>query len=105
MTISAAAFGRQINWEDDESPPGHTLSFKRSFQVVSTGLFTKLICPKWLFEWAPTKKIRESRDGFAEFRVRLLRTMSYAPTSRLSPVPTRTVIYIRDDQRKEAVRR
>ena len=89
MTISAAAFGRQIDWEDDEPPPGHTLSFKRSVQAVGSGLFTKLLCPKWLFEWAPTKKIREARDGFAEFRVRPLycaptwaepRTDVYSPT-------------------------
>jgi len=69
MTVSAAGFGYQINWEDDEAPPGHNLSFKRSVEMVGTGLFIRILCPKRIFEWAPTKKIREARDGFAEFRV------------------------------------
>ena len=70
MTISAAAFGRRIGWEDEQPLPGHELSFKRSVQAVGTGILLRLLCPRWLFEWAPTKKIREARDGFAEFRVR-----------------------------------
>ena len=70
MTISAAGFGRQINWEDDEAPPGHVLSFKRSVEIVNTGLVFGSLCPKWIFEWGPTEKVREVRDGFAEFRVR-----------------------------------
>ena len=69
MIISAAAFGRRTGWRDDEPPPGHRLSFKRSIAIVGTGLFTRILCPKWIFEWAPTEKIREARDGFAEFRV------------------------------------
>ena len=100
MTISAAAFGRRINWEDDEPPPGHTLSFKQSIQAVVAGLFTKFMCPKWLFGWAPVKNIREARDGFAEFRVRPLRTM----TSPLSLGPTYTVLFIGDDRRTQAFR-
>ena len=75
MSISAAGFGRRINWEDDGVPSGHVLSFKRSVEIVSTGLFIRLFCPKWIFEWAPTKKIREARDGFAEFRVRSRRAL------------------------------
>ena len=78
MTISAAGFGRRINWEDDEAPSGHDLSFKSSVEAVSTGLFIRLISPKWLFEWGPSQKIREARDGFAEFRVSSLRTC-YVP--------------------------
>ncbi|KAF9653356.1 cytochrome P450 [Thelephora ganbajun] len=68
MTISAAGFGHQINWEDDGTPPGHKLSFKQSVEIVSTGAFIRVFCPKWIFEWAPIKKIREVRDGFSEFR-------------------------------------
>jgi len=75
MTISAAGFGRQIEWEDDEAPPGHNLSFKRSVEAVSTGLFIRLISPKWLFELGPTQKFRDARDGFTEFRVCSLRTL------------------------------
>ena len=70
MAISAAGFGRRINWEDDEAPPGHDLSFKQSVQAVGAGILIRILCPKWIFEWAPTKKIRDARDGFAEFRVR-----------------------------------
>jgi hypothetical protein len=69
MTISAAGFGHRISWEDDEVPPGHKLSFKQSVEIIGTGIFVRLLCPKWLFEWAPIEKIREARDGFAEFRV------------------------------------
>ena len=69
MTISAAGFGYRINWEDNKVPPGHKLSFKKSVKLIGTGVFVRLLCPKWLFEWAPIEKIREARDGFAEFRV------------------------------------
>lgn len=70
MTISAAGFGYHISREDGEAPPGHTMSFKRSIDIVGAGLFVRLLCPNWLFEWAPTKQIREVRDGLSEFRVR-----------------------------------
>lgn len=75
MTISAAGFGRRVPWGDDEVPPGHKLSFKRSVEILGTGLFVRLLCPKWIFEWGPTEKIREARDGFAEFRVSATRTL------------------------------
>ena len=74
MIISAAGFGRQTSWKGDEASPGHHLSFKRSIEIVSAGLFLRVFCPKWIFEWAPIKQIREVRDGFAEFRVCSLRT-------------------------------
>ena len=73
MTIAAAGFGYRIRWEDETAPPGHELSFKRAIKAVSAGIFLRLLCPKWIFEWAPTKRIREVRDSFAEFRVRSLR--------------------------------
>ena len=69
MTISAAGFGHRINWEDGDAPPGHKLSFRRSVEILNTALMTRLLCPKWIFEWAPIEKIREAREGFAEFRV------------------------------------
>ena len=98
MTISAAGFGHRISWEDDEAPPGRSMSFKRSVEVVGTGLFIRMLCPKWIFEWAPTKKIREARDGFAEFRVRSLRARVYASALRLNINSTRAVILGGDDQ-------
>ena len=70
MIISAAAFGRRTGWRDDEASPGHRLSFKRSITIVGTGLFIRILCPKLVFDWAPVERIREVRDGFAEFRVR-----------------------------------
>jgi len=69
MIISAAAFGRRTTWEEDEAHPGHDLSFKQSVGVVSTGIFVRALCPKWIFDWGPTERIRKARDGFAEFRV------------------------------------
>ena len=69
MAISAAGFGRRISWEDDVVPPGHNLSFKRSVELVSATLFLRVLCPKWIFDWAPIERVREARDGFAEFRV------------------------------------
>lgn len=72
MTISAAGFGLRIGWEDEEVPPGHKLSFKQSVEIIGTSIFVRLVCPQWLFEWAPTEKIRVARDGFAEFRASLL---------------------------------
>jgi hypothetical protein len=103
MTISAAAFGRQITWEDDEPHPGHDLSFKQSIEAVGTGLLIRLLCPKWIFEWAPTEKIREARDGFAEFRVRSPPTRSRAGILQLILNSMRVVIFSGDDQRMEAI--
>ena len=101
MTISAAGFGYQINWEDEDTPPGHDMSFKRSVEIVSNGIFTRGLCPKWLFEWAPTRKIREVRDGFAEFRVRSLRTGILRPSFNSACA----VIFSGDDQRTEILQR
>jgi len=103
MIISAAGFGRRTSWEDDEAPPGHRLSFKRSIEIVGTGLFTRVLCPKWIFEWGPTKKIREARDGFAEFRVCSLRTGPRIWTVLLKINPTRTVVFVGVDQRAEVL--
>ena len=97
MTISAAGFGHQINWEDDEIPPGHTLNFKRSIEVVGAGVLIRIMCPKWIFEWAPTKKIREARDGFAEFRVCPLRARLRTGTFRLNVNAMYAVILGGDD--------
>ena len=80
MTISAAAFGRRTGWRDDEVPAGHSMSFKRAIEIVGTGVFIRVLCPKWIFKWGPTEKIREARDGFAEFRV-----CSLWITSRIGP--------------------
>ena len=104
MTISAAGFGRQIEWEDGKAPPGHNLTFKRSVEAVSFGLFIRLISPKWLFEWGPTQKIRDARDGFAEFRVSSLRIRPRTNTHRLRIYPTRAVLFGRDDQWAEILR-
>ena len=69
MVISAAGFGRRINWEDNEVSPGHGLGFKRSVEIVGAGTLIRALCPKWIFEWTRTTKIRGARDGFAEFQV------------------------------------
>ena len=69
MIISTAAFGRRTGWGDDKVPPGHGMSFKRAIKIVGTGILLRVLCPKWIFEWGPTERIREARDGFAEFRV------------------------------------
>ena len=69
MTISAAGFGHRIGWEDDEIPPGHKMGFKRAVEIIGTGIFVKLLCPNWIFQWAPIEVVREARDGFAEYRV------------------------------------
>jgi hypothetical protein len=104
MTISAAGFGRRISWEDDETPPGHKISFKRSVEILNSRLLLKMLCPKWIFEWAPTKKIREARDGFAEFRVRpKLGPRPSALRSRINPMYA--VISGRDDQRAKVLQR
>lgn len=81
MIISAAGFGHRIDWENEEVPPGHNLSFKRSVEIISSGILLRLVCPKWIFEWAPTEKIREARDGFAEFRVSPLHELDRASVS------------------------
>ena len=95
MALSAAAFGYPINWGDNEVPSGHKLSFKQSVETLGSGLAVRFLSPKWLFEWAPTKKIRDARDGFAEFRVRSPGRVDALPPSIYL---TRVVIYGGDDQ-------
>ena len=89
MTISVAGFGHDIRWEDEEVPPGHHMSFKQAVGIVSTGVFLRVLCPKWIYEWAPTKRIREVRDGFTEFRVCLLRTCCCSSAENWSGVYSR----------------
>ena len=105
MTISAAAFGRRIAWEDDKAHPGHDLSFKQSIETIHTALVVRALCPKWIFEWAPTEKIRKARDGFAEFQVLSAQTRPRTGILRLSSCSTCAVIFGRDDQRAEALLR
>jgi hypothetical protein len=105
MTISVAGFGHQIHWEDEEVPLGHRLSFKQAVEIVGTGVFLRVLCPKWIFEWAPTEKIRKVRDGFAEFRVCSLRTRPCAVVLRLRMGLARVVVFGGDDQRTEVIRR
>jgi len=69
MAFSAAAFGRRMTWEDNEPHPGHGRSFKKSIESIDSALLIRMLCPKWLFEWAPIEKIRKARDDFAEFHV------------------------------------
>ena len=104
MTISVAGFGHGIRWEDEEVPLGHHLSFKRAVGIVGTGFLLRLLCPKWVFEWAPTERIREVRDGFVEFRVCSLRTRPCS-VLRLRMCLARAVVSGGDDQRTEVVRR
>ena len=103
MIISAAAFGRRLTWEDDEPHPGHGLSFKQSIENVGTGLFVRVLCPKRIFEWAPTEKIRKARDGFAEFQVLSAQTRPRTGILRLSSCSTCAVIFNGDDQRTKAL--
>ena len=103
MIISAAAFGRRLTWEDDEPHPGHGLSFKQSIENVGAGLFVRALCPKWIFEWGPTEKIRKARDGFAEFQVCSPRIRPRAGILRLSFDSIRAVIFNGDDQRTKAL--
>ena len=105
MIISAAGFGYQVNWEDEEAPPGHTMSFKRTVETLDTGLLIKLLCPKWLFEWAPTQKIREARDGFVDFHVRQLRTRTLFGALRPRFDTRHIVVPSGDDQRTAVLRR
>ena len=92
-----------MRWGDEEAPPGHALSLKRAVEIVSTGVFLRLLCPKWIFEWAPTKRIREVRDGFAELRVRLLRARPRTVILRLRMSPAYTVVFGGDDQQAEVL--
>ena len=104
MTISAAGFGRRISWEDDEVPPsGHNLSFKRSIEIVNIGLLIRILYPNWIFEWAPTEKIREARDGFAEFQVCSQRTRPRTPALWPRINLARAVLFGGNDQRAEVL--
>ena len=97
MTFSAAAFGRRMTWEDNEPHPGHRLSLKESIEAMDDVIFIKMLCPKWMIEWAPIKKIRKARDDFAEFQVCSPRTRPCTDILQLSFNSTYAVIFNRDD--------
>ena len=97
MTFSAAAFGRRMTWEDNEPHPGYRLSFKQSIEAMDAVLFVKMLYPKWIIEWAPTKKIRKARHDFAEFQVCSPRTRPCTDSLQLSFNSTCTVIFNGDD--------
>jgi len=86
-----------MTWEDNEPHPGHDLSFKESIEGLDSVLFFKMLCPKWVFEWAPIEKIRKARDGFAEFQVCSPRTRSCTSVLQLSFNSTFAVIFSGDD--------
>ena len=69
--ISAAGFGKYIDWDADEGyegkkatiPAGHRLSFVDALQHSVENINLKLIVPKWAYN-LPIKKLAETQVAF-----------------------------------------
>ncbi|KAJ3048626.1 hypothetical protein HK097_010371 [Rhizophlyctis rosea] len=72
--ISAAGFGKYIDWDADEGyegkkaaiPAGHRLSFVDALQTSVENINLKLVVPKWAYN-LPIKKLEETQVAFEEF--------------------------------------
>ncbi|KAF9060543.1 cytochrome P450 [Rhodocollybia butyracea] len=71
FVLSAAAFGRRISWEDEETiPPNHRMSFKDAIHEVTLNLMTKVVVPNWAL--GLTKRLRRVRLAFEELNMYML---------------------------------
>ncbi|TDL16150.1 cytochrome P450 [Rickenella mellea] len=68
LVIGTAGFGRNISWESDlQIPPGHQMSFKEALNVVSVGMFSKAILPRWAMRL--THRLRTINLAFSELQL------------------------------------
>ncbi|QRW25090.1 cytochrome P450 family protein [Rhizoctonia solani] len=67
LVISAAGFGRRVNWDpaDDKTPEGRKMSFSTALRTVSGNLITRLLIPNWAKDL--TKTTRTITTAFSEF--------------------------------------
>ncbi|KAI9449693.1 cytochrome P450 [Russula earlei] len=67
----AGRFGRRVTWADDLTvPPGHQLTFKDAFHVLSTNLIMKIILPDWAKNI--TDRTRKVHLAFVELKQYML---------------------------------
>ena len=64
-----SGFGVNVDWDWDknEIPKGHTMSFMRALTTSAEGLIIRAALPRWLLSF--TKSGREALDGYYELEV------------------------------------
>ncbi|PPR04816.1 hypothetical protein CVT24_007076 [Panaeolus cyanescens] len=78
--IGSAGFGRTISWvEDDAIPPGHQMSFKEAFSIISKDFLIPLILPKWAM--GITKRSAAAGQALIELRKYMFEMIQQRRTS------------------------
>lgn len=49
-------------------PPGHTMTYARSLEVVLSSFITLYIIPPWATKWIPGSPAKEARTAYYEFK-------------------------------------
>lgn len=69
--ISRAGFGVGLKWphqgDDNEIPPGHTLTYKQALERVLHGIIIVMLTPKWILKRAPFKFMRDGYEAYREW--------------------------------------
>ncbi|KAI0052105.1 614/534 cytochrome P450 [Auriscalpium vulgare] len=75
FVISSAGFGRRLSWSSDGGlPSGHRLTFKDAMQVVSEGVISKLVVPRWAMGLTPYfSKVRIAYDELHQYMEEMIR--------------------------------
>ena len=79
-----------MEWDNDEIPDGHTMSFTQALATGQQGLVFRMALPNWLI--CLTTRGREALRGYYELEVGDLSTSRQQPNLRLD-----LEIHIRND--------
>lgn len=74
--ISAAGFGRRIDWAEDmaQAPPGYRMNFLKAITGVVTNIVAILLVPKWLLKMSPWASGYVSHREFERYMRELIAT-------------------------------
>ncbi|KAK0241060.1 cytochrome P450 [Armillaria nabsnona] len=80
--IGVAGFGRKMDWQADMVlPPGHEMPFRDVLRLVSTGLFTKILIPRWAMGLTPKwAKVRAAFDELEAYMLEMIENRRTAAT-------------------------
>jgi cytochrome P450 len=65
--IAAAGFGKQLEWDDNDVPAGHELSFLEAMTGVVQYLVHILLLPKWLLRNSPWNAAARAHTEFEHY--------------------------------------
>lgn len=81
MVIGSAAFGMKMTWKDNEvPPPGHSMTFRKTLQVFSSGLLYRFVLPDWVLNLhSYGREIRTSCDEIKLYMKEMIDTRLTSP--------------------------